>query len=100
MSRMPTDQECAKAEKVIEKVTKQRFPEADILEVKVEGHLDREDPDPYFLVRVIFDSPSGKLDSAKRRSSSRTLRPKLEEVGLFAYPAVTYVPKEDAEIFN
>ena len=100
MSRMPTDQECAKAEKVIEEVTKQCFPEADILEVKVEGHLDRDDPDPYFLVRIIFDSPSGELDSVKSRRSSQLLRPKLEEVGLFAYPAVTYVPKKYAEIYK
>ena len=97
MDRLPTDQECAKVEKLIEAATKQRFPEAEILGVTVEGLLDRYNHDPYYHVRVVFDTPSGELDIAKTLSTARNLRPKLEEAGLFGYPIVKYIPKKFAE---
>ena len=94
MDRMPTDRECAIVKEVVEAATKQRFPEAEILGVKVEGLLDRYNHDPYYHVHVVCDTPSGELDSEKTISTTRNLRPKLEEAGLLGCPVVIYIPKK------
>ena len=99
MGKMPTDADCAKVKKVVEEVSRQRFPELDIVRVEVRGELDRydQDEDPLYFVRVIFDNPLEKLDANKTYDTVQHLEPKLEELGIDGFPVVKYLSTEIVE---
>ena len=99
MGRMPTDEDCAKVKKVVEDVSRRRFPELDIVRVEVTGDLDRydKDEDPLYFVRVIFDNPFEKLEAKKTYDTVQHLQPKLDELGIHGFPVVQYHSTEMVE---
>ena len=99
MGRMPTVEDCAKVKKVVEDVSRRRFPELDIVRVEVTGDLDRydRDEDPLYFVSVIFDNPFEKLEAKKTYDTVQHLQPELDELGIHGFPVVEYLSTEIAE---
>lgn len=86
METMPSEEDCAKAAKVVETVARESFPKTEIMRVKVDGGPG-SDGEPVLWIRILVDIPVGApidIDAHTRFQSN--LAPKLREVGIYAFP--------------
>ena len=90
MDSLPTEEDCAKAAKAVEKVAIHLFPELRVVRVKVEAGRDHEG-DPVLWTYVVVDSPDETPPNSKGMLSFGShLRPLLEEIGISADPVMWY----------
>lgn len=80
--------------KVVEDLVLDRFPGAKILSVSISEDLDYED-DLVLRVKVVFDPESDKLDAGVTSGFLRYLRPKLSDIGVKAFPVMSFVSGRD-----
>jgi len=82
---------------VIKEIVKSRFPDANILSVKVAAD-ESSDGGRVLNVTVVFESASGSIDPHRAAGLIRHTRPKLREAGEEAFPIFSFMTKSDAEI--
>ena len=97
MDATPTEEDCAKVEKVVKASSKKHFPDANIVRVEAKGAVDDHDGDPIYRVRVIYDSSFDSIPAERAVSFITAVQPKLEELGLSGFPAIMYVPKKKVD---
>ena len=97
MDATPTEEDCAKVEKVVKASSIKHFPDANIVRVEAKGAVDDHDGDPIYRVRVIYDSSFDSIPAERAVSFSTTVLPKLRDLGLAGYPVVLYVPKKNVD---
>lgn len=69
--------------------------DVEIVNVIVEGGTDSDD-EPVLLVRVVYNSQSGKLDAKETSAFIRHLLPKLHEASESRFPLMTFIEKTEA----
>ena len=97
MDATPTEEDCAKVEKVVKVSSIKHFPDANIVRVEAKGAVDDHDGDPIYRVRVIYDSSFDSIPAERAVSFSTAVQPKLEELGLYGFPVILYVPKKNVD---
>ena len=94
---MPTEEDCAKVRQVAEKLSKEHFPHANIVRVKVRGGASYLDGDPVYYIRIVYDSSFDSIPVDRSFEFKSELDFKLEELGLMGLPNVSYVLKEEED---
>ena len=94
---MPTEEDCAKIRQVAEKLSKEHFPQANIVRVKVRGGASYLDGDPVYFIRIVYDSSFDSIPVDRSFEFKSELDFKLEELGLKGHPNVSYVLKEEED---
>ena len=93
MDAMPTSEDCARVAKLVETLANKHFgDEARIVRAEVKAEAD---PDPEFgsqlWIRVVVDTPGGAhLNVDAKILFNRELYDKLVELGIVAYPILTF----------
>jgi len=82
---------------LIENTVKSRFPDANIISVKV-SEDESSDGGRVLNVTIVFESASGSIDPHKAAGLIRHTRPKLRELGEDAFPIFSFMTKSDAEL--
>lgn len=80
---------------IVEELVSDRFPGSKILSVSISEDVDYED-DVVLRVRVVFDPDSDKLDAGATSGFLRYLRPKLSDIGIRAFPVMSFVSGRDS----
>lgn len=84
-------------DKILETVAslvRERFPNAEIIDVKITEDTDYED-DVVLCVQVVFEAEGDRLDAGATSSLLRYLRPKLSDIGVAAFPVMSFVSRKD-----
>lgn len=84
-----------KIREIVKDLVLDRFPGAEVLSVTVSEDLDYED-EMVLRVRVVFDPESDRLDASGTSAFLRYLRPKLSDIGVRAFPVMSFVSGKDA----
>lgn len=94
---MPTEEDCAKVRLVVENLSKEQFPQANIVRVKVRGGASYIDGAPIYFIRIVYDSPFDSIPVDRSLDFNCVLSSKLKELGLMGLPNVSYVLKEEED---
>lgn len=86
----------ANTHKIIDEVVRERFRDANIIDVRVTEDTDA-DGDPVFKITVVFEARSGRVDAHKAAGLIRHVRPKLLENNETKFPHFRFVSKADAQ---
>lgn len=86
--------ENAELKAIVEAVLRERFDDVTIESMELERDID-QDGDEILRVNVIFDGKKKRLDSRKTSGLLRHLRPKIAEIGEYAFPVVSFISKSD-----
>ena len=79
---------------VVSNLVRDRFPNAKIVDVKITEDTDYED-DVVLRVQVVFEPNGDTLDAAATSGFVRHLRPKLSDIGVMAFPVMSFVSERD-----
>jgi hypothetical protein len=82
-------------ENIVTTLVREKFPNARVISVKVTEDTDFED-DTVLRVRVVFASDDEKLDAGATSGFLRHLRPKLSDIGVRAFPVMSFISHKDA----
>jgi len=87
-----TDREIGR---VVDELIRRQLDDSNIISVDIRRDVD-SDGDPILLVKVVFESETGKLDSNKKTGLLRHLLPKLSASGINMFPVMSFVSQNDA----
>ena len=54
-----------------------------------------EDGNEILVVQIVFDGKQRALDPQKTSSLTRHLRPRIADIGVYAFPVISFVSKSD-----
>lgn len=83
-------------EEIISGIVKERFADAIIDSVKVEGDFDY-DGERILRVTVVFESEIAKLDPSRLAGLTRHVRPKIEKRRDAGFPIFRFMSKRDSD---
>ena len=83
-----------KIETIVRSVLESRFGDVDIDSVIVEPDVD-EDGEDILRVKVVLGGRFKQLDPEKSSSIIRHLRPKIAEIGEYAFPIISFISKSE-----
>lgn len=91
MYKLPTEEDCEKAGKLVEAIARTAFPNVRIVRSEVEADWDH-DGDPVLWVRVVVDFPPGeeRLDPSTGAHMRLQVFRELQKTGIDAYAVVTF----------
>lgn len=90
----PTTTPREAVEQVVRAVLQERFESIHIESIDVNVTTD-EDGDEIYLVNVVFDGDQKRLDSAMTTGLARRILPKIQEMGAFGFPILSFIAKSD-----
>lgn len=87
-------------EKAVFEVLTERFGEGvNIISVFSSDDVD-SDGDPILVVRVVYETPSEKLDAREASGVVRHLLPRLQAISESRFPILSFVAKSDAKALD
>lgn len=86
--------DAAELERVLRGVLAERFPDVTFERIIIEPGVDA-DGDDILLVKVVYDAEQETLDARRSSTVVRHLRPKLAELGEYAFPVLSYIAKSE-----
>ena len=91
MYKLPTEEDCQKAGKLVEAIASAAYPNVRIVRSEVEADWDH-DGDPVLWVRVVVDFPPGeeRLDPSTGAHMRLQVFRELQKTGIDAYAVVTF----------
>ncbi|MGI8397816.1 hypothetical protein ACRYWZ_15695 [Agrobacterium deltaense] len=84
-----------KIEKAIEKILSEDFSGVKIIKVNVSDDVDF-DGDNILRVDVIFEGKQAEIKPNFMSRAIRTIRPKLSDMDVFAFPMMSFISAKDA----
>jgi hypothetical protein len=85
----------AKIERVVTETIARDFDNVRIVNVRVYEDVDSGD-DEVLRIDVVFEGTPKDIDARKLSGMVRRIRPKLIELGEFAFPLFSFISKADA----
>ncbi len=79
---------------VFRDVLNERLEGVEFESVDVQSDHD-EDGNEILVVQIVFDGKQRALDPQKTSSLTRHLRPRIADIGVYAFPVISFVSKSD-----
>jgi hypothetical protein len=83
-----------KVEQIVRSVLAQEFGNVEILSINITPDFD-EDGDSVLIVKVVFDGDKRVLDARKTSGLTRHVLPKIEKIGVNAFPVFSFIAKSE-----